>query len=148
MPYTTRELLARLIRCEAEGEGDNGMRAVSSVVMNRSTVPYGEFFRVSQVGDVRSIIEQPGQFTCLKSMVGGQYNAQNVWNLDPQEVHYEIADWALSGNISSAAGNSLYYFNPYNPQCPPYFPTGGTGIIYNRVAQHCFYRPTQKYATT
>ena len=35
MAYSDRELLARLIECEAGGEGDNGMRAVASVVMNR-----------------------------------------------------------------------------------------------------------------
>lgn len=32
---TELELFARLIQCEAGGEGDNGMRAVASVVMNR-----------------------------------------------------------------------------------------------------------------
>ena len=53
MPYTTRELLARLIKCEAGGEGDDGMAAVASVVRNRADVPYGEFFRVSQGGDIR-----------------------------------------------------------------------------------------------
>ena len=57
MPFTTRELLARLIQCEAGGEGDNGMRAVATVIMNRATIPYGEFFRVSEGGDVRKIIE-------------------------------------------------------------------------------------------
>ena len=66
MPFTTRELLARLIQCEAGGEGDNGMRAVATVIMNRSTIPYGEFFRVSEGGDVRKIIEQPGQFVCMR----------------------------------------------------------------------------------
>ena len=40
---TTRELFARLIRCEAGGEGINGMRAVATVVMNRVRVPYGEY---------------------------------------------------------------------------------------------------------
>ena len=44
MAYTERELLARLIQCEAGGEGEDGMRAVASVIMNRATVPYGEFF--------------------------------------------------------------------------------------------------------
>ncbi|MGN1138092.1 MAG: cell wall hydrolase, partial [Ruminococcus sp.] len=29
MAYTDRELLARLIQCEAGGEGDEGMRAVA-----------------------------------------------------------------------------------------------------------------------
>ena len=28
LPYTTRELLARLIKCEAGGEGDDGMAAL------------------------------------------------------------------------------------------------------------------------
>ena len=83
MPYTTRELLARLIKCEAGGEGDDGMAAVASVVRNRADVPYGEFFRVSQGGDIRKIIEQPGQFVCMRSTVGGEYNSQNVWNMDP-----------------------------------------------------------------
>ena len=34
MTYSNRELLARLIECEAGGEGDIGMAAVASVVMN------------------------------------------------------------------------------------------------------------------
>ncbi len=45
MPLTNRELFARLIKCEAGGEGDNGMKAVASVVMNRVHVPYGEYLR-------------------------------------------------------------------------------------------------------
>ena len=34
MAYSDRELLARLIQCEAGGEGDTGMKAVAGVVMN------------------------------------------------------------------------------------------------------------------
>ena len=72
MPFSERELFARLIQCEAGGEGDDGMRAVASVIMNRAQIPYGEFFRVSQGGNVRNIIEQPGQFVCMKTAVGGE----------------------------------------------------------------------------
>lgn len=32
MAYSERELLARIVQCEAGGEGDNGMRAVATVV--------------------------------------------------------------------------------------------------------------------
>ncbi len=32
MAYSDRELLARLIQCEAGGEGENGMKAVAGVV--------------------------------------------------------------------------------------------------------------------
>ena len=146
MPYTTRELLARLIKCEAGGEGDDGMAAVASVVRNRADFPYGEFFRVSQGGDIRKIIEQPGQFVCMRSTVGGEYNSQNVWNMDPEEIHYQIADWVLAGNTFSAVGDSLFFYNPYSETCPTYFPPNGMGVAYNRINQHCFYRPTEKYA--
>ena len=146
MPYTTRELLARLIKCEAGGEGDDRMAAVASVVRNRADVPYGEFFRVSQGGDIRKIIEQPGQFVCMRSTVGGEYNSQNVWNMDPEEIHYQIADWVLAGNTFSAVGDSLFFYNPYSETCPTYFPPNGMGVAYNRINQHCFYRPTEKYA--
>ena len=148
MAYTERELLARLIQCEAGGEGEDGMRAVASVIMNRATVPYGEFFRISQGGNVRNIIEQPGQFVCMRETVNGNYNQQNVLNMDPQEIHYEIADWALAGNTLGAVGESLFFFNPYSSQCPTYFPPGGIGVAFNRINDHCFYTPTQKYATT
>ena len=58
MAYSERELLARIIQCEAGGEGDNGMRAVASVVMNRVNVPNGEYQRISNGGSVRNIIYQ------------------------------------------------------------------------------------------
>ena len=46
MAYSDRELLARLIECEAGGEGENGMKAVASVVMNRVRSTGGEYARV------------------------------------------------------------------------------------------------------
>ena len=146
MPYTTRELLARLIKCEAGGEGDDGMAAVASVVRNRADVPYGEFFRGSMGGDICKIIEKPGKMVCMLSTVGGEYNSQNVWNMDPEEIHYQIADWVLAGNTFSAVGDSLFFYNPYSETCPTYFPPNGMGVAYNRINQHCFYRPTEKYA--
>lgn len=48
MAYSERELIARMVQCEAGGEGDNGMKAVASVIMNRVNVPNGEYSRVSQ----------------------------------------------------------------------------------------------------
>ncbi len=147
MPYTNRELFARLLQCEAGGEGDAGLRGVASVIMNRVTVPYGEFFRLLH-GDVRAAILQAGQFTCVKEVVGGQYNAQNIYNMNPTDVHYDIADWALSGNTLGAVANCLWYYNPFSPSCGSFFPPGNTGVIFNRINQHCYYIPTQKYAQT
>ena len=147
MALDTRELFARLIKCEAGGEGDNGMRAVASVIINRSEISTGEFSRVSNGGDVRAIITQPCQFTCLKEVVDGRYNPQNVYNITPDQEHYDIADWALAGNTDSSVGNSIFFFNPYSSSCPNYFPSR-VGVIYNRVGDHCFYAPTNAYDNT
>lgn len=147
MAYDTRELLARLIQCEAGGEGDDGMRAVATVIMNRASTPYGEFSRISQGGDVRSIILQPGQFVCTRTSVGGSYNAQNIYNMNPTDVHFEIADWALGGGRFGPVGESLFFYNPYSDNCAPYFPTN-VGVIHNRIGDHCFYIPTVYYKST
>ena len=147
MPLNTRELFARLIKCEAGGEGDSGMRAVASVVMNRARAENGEFSRVSNGGNVRNIIEQPGQFVCMRTSVDGIYNPQNVYNMTPDPIQYEIADWALAGGRLSTVGNSLFYFNPYSNACPTYFPSK-VGILYTRIGEHCFYAPTNAYADT
>ena len=48
MAYSDRELLARMIQCEAGGEGDNGMKAVASVIMNRVNSTEGEYARISR----------------------------------------------------------------------------------------------------
>ena len=145
--FDTRELFARLLKCEAGGEGIDGMRAVASVIINRANVPDGEFARVSNGGDVRAIIEQPGQFTCLKTSIGGAYNPQNIYNITPEAIHYEIADWALAGNTDASVGNSIFYFNPFSESCPTFFPSNN-GVIYNRVGDHCFYSPTAAYSKT
>ena len=61
MAYSDRELIARLVQCEAGGEGDNGMKAVATVIMNRVQAVEGEYARVSQGGNIQNIIFQPGQ---------------------------------------------------------------------------------------
>lgn len=147
MPLSNRELFAKLIACEAGGEGEDGMKAVATTIMNRVRVPYGEFARVSQGGNIRNIIYQPNQYTCVKETLGSQYNAQNIYNMDPTQEQYDITDWALSGGILKGVDDSLFYFNPYIPTCVTYFPSN-TGVYHNRVNQHCFYVPTPAYKNT
>ena len=96
MAFSDLELLARLIQCEAGGEGDTGMAAVASVVMNRVQAPGGEYARVGQ-GSIRKIILQPGQFTSAQETVRGRPNPQNIYNMRPEDVQYQIAQWALAG---------------------------------------------------
>lgn len=145
--YPVRELLARLIKCEAGGEGDIGMKAVASVVMNRVHVAEGEYMRINQ-GDLRKVITQPGEFSCLLPIIAGETNPQTIWSNPPENIHYEIADWALSGSRLAASGESLWFMNPFVPDCPQYFPYNMTGVIFNRIFQHCFFTPTELYYQT
>lgn len=147
MSYSTRELLARIIRCEAGGEGENGMKAVANVVMNRVHVPYGEYLRTGQ-GDLRKVVYQPYQFDCVRTELYGMPNPQTIWANPPEQIHYDIADWALSGNELYDTGESLWYFNPFKPTCQEYFPVNRTGRFRVRINRHCFYNPTQLYAQT
>lgn len=147
MAYSVRELLARLIKCEAGGEGENGMKAVASVIMNRVNAAYGEYQRTGQ-GNLRKVIFQPGQFDCATSVLNGRPNPQTIWASPPEKIHYEIADWALSGNRLYTTGDALWYFNPHKPTCPYYFPYNRTGKFQVKVGNHCFYNPTKLYAKT
>ncbi|MPW25382.1 cell wall hydrolase [Alkalibaculum sp. M08DMB] len=147
MAYPARELLARLIKCEAEGEGETGMKAVATVVMNRVHVAYGEYQRVNQ-GDLRKVVFQPGQFDCVMETIGGMPNHQVIYNAHPDQIHYDIADWALAGNKLYNIGESLWYMNPFIPDCPIYFPYNQSGVHNSRIRLHCFYDPTPRYAQT
>ena len=147
MAYSDRELLARIVQCEAGGEGDNGMKAVASVTMNRVNSSEGEYARVSQGGNIRNIIFQQGQFDCARETIRNQYNPQNIYNMTPTQEHYDIVDWAMGGGRLPGVDGSLFFHNPYSPTCPTYFPTN-VGVIHNRIGDHCFYLPTSYYANT
>ena len=118
-----RELLARLIECEAGGEGYDGMMAVGSVVMNRVTVISGEYARVGR-GSRRNIIYQPGQFVCASETENGKYNPQNIYNMRPSDIHFESADRVIAGNRLPDFGQALWFYNPFSAECRPRFPSG------------------------
>ena len=128
---TDLELFARLIQCEAGGEGDNGMKAVASVVMNR----------------VPAVIYQDGQFNCVRTRLSGRTNLQNVYNMNPTSVHYEIAEWAMAGGRLANLWEALWFFNPYSSTCPNNFPSS-VGYFQIRIGNHCFYNPAPSYANT
>ena len=144
MAYSNVDLLARLIQCEAGGEGDDGMKAVACVVMNRVEVSYGEYGRLDTIRDV---VYQPGQFSCVQEVIGGSYNPQNSYNMRPDQIHYDIALWAMAGNRLTNLGQALWFFNPYSPNCRPNFPSA-VGSFVIRIGDHCFYNPTAAYAQT
>lgn len=115
MAFSDLEILARILKCEAGGEGENGMKAVACVVMNRVHVDYGEYGRLQST--IRAVVYQPGQFDCVRESIRGSYNPQNIYNMRPEQVQYDIANWAIAGNRLTNLGFALWYFNPFIPTC-------------------------------
>lgn len=132
------ELLARLIQCEAGGEGDIGMRAVASVIMNRVAQQSGEYGRYNTVRDV---VFAPRQFECATDQL------QSIYNMRPESIHYDIAQWALGGGRLGDVYDSLWFFNPYSDTCRTNFPNQ-SGYFKTRIGNHCFYSPTSSYFNT
>lgn len=124
------------------------MKAAASVIMNRVNSSEGEYSRISQGGSIRNIIYQKGQFDCATDDLFGKYNPQNIYNMNPTDVHYNIADWAIAGNRLPEIGTCLWYLNPFSPTCGPTFPYNGSGTLHTRLGEHCFYRPTPLYSKT
>lgn len=145
MAFSDLEILARTIKCEAGGEGENGMKAVASVIMNRVNITYGEYGRLEKT--VRAIVYQKGQFDCAMENIGGRVNTQNIYNMRPEQIHYDIANWAIAGNRLENLGYALWFFNPFSPTCRTYFPSK-VGVFVIRIGDHCFYNPTDAYKNT
>lgn len=84
----------------------------------------------------------------MATELGGRANPQTIYANSPDQIHYDIADWAIAGNRLYTIGESLWYFNFYLPVCPNEFPFNGSGSFQVSVANHCFYDPTARYYKT
>lgn len=135
---TDVELLARLIQCEAGGEGNVGMSAVATVIMNRVRRLEGEYGRYNSIRDV---VFAPRQFECATNQ------PQSLYNMRPDAVHYAIAEWAINGGRLPAVWDALWFYNPYSAPCRQNFPNNN-GRLIMKLGNHCFYAPTDNYLLT
>ena len=127
--YTTKELelLARLMRAEALGEGNLGMLMVGNVVVNRALAECLTF------KDIRSItddIYQKNQFTGTQS---------SLFNGTPTTLEKNLAQRVLRGEYYHPATNSLWFYAPpTNTSCKN---TWYDQNLAGRYKNHCFYIP-------
>ena len=120
------------------------MRAVASVVMNRVNTRVGEYGRYN---NLRDVIFQTGQFDCARTELRGMQNLQNIYNMNPTQEHYDIANWAIAGNRLANLWQALWFYNPYSTVCRNNFPSQ-VGYFVIRVGDHCFYNPSSAYNNT
>ena len=103
----TLDVMARTIWAEARSEGDVGMEAVASVILNRAAHPrwWG--------GDVREVCLAPLQFSCW-NLRDPQYDRiRSVTEADPLfRKAREVARRALAGEVEDRTGGADHYFNP------------------------------------
>lgn len=107
----------------------------------------GRGIRPGGRGSIRNIIFQPYQFVCASETERGTYNPQNIFNMRPEQIHFDIADWAIAGNRIPDVAESLWFYNPFGPQCRSRFPSE-VGYWQTRIGDHCFYNPTDAYYRT
>ncbi|MGG6311135.1 cell wall hydrolase [Paenibacillus macerans] len=120
-------LLARLMRAEAEGEGEQGMLMVGNVGVNRIL---GNCLDFQDIRDMnRMVFQSPGGF---EATVKG-YFYQRARDRD-----IRLAQRIINGERVWPASNALWFFRPAG-DCPgTWYNQQNTG----RFKAHCFFAPT------
>jgi N-acetylmuramoyl-L-alanine amidase len=124
------DLMARMMRAEAEGEGKQGMLMVGNVIVNRVKAECLDFKDVRNVNDVIFQV-QGGNFSFEAVQKG------NVFYQRARSAEKRLAKQNLDYWREHPSKFSLWYFNPHAP-CPPTWygqPQSG------QYKQHCYYEP-------
>ncbi|GIO26807.1 cell wall hydrolase [Ornithinibacillus bavariensis] len=122
------DLLARLMRAEAEGEGQLGMLMVGNVGVNRILANCLDFKDIRTMNQM--VFQNPGGFEATQK----GYFYQRA-----RESEKRLARRTINGERFHPATNSLWFFKPQG-NCPAqWFNQWNSG----RFKSHCFYSPTQ-----
>lgn len=121
------KLLARLMRAEAEGEGQLGMLMVGNVGINRVIAECLDFRDIDTV--TQMVYQSPGGFEAVQK----PYFYQAA-----RQVDIRLARRSINGERYDPARNALWYFRP-PADCPP---TWFNQSFSGRYKLHCFYLPT------
>lgn len=123
-----RDLLARLMRAEAIGEGDLGMLMVGNVTVNRALVNCLTFNDIRTITD--AIYQTPGGFEGKNSP---------LFFSNPTTTEKRLADRVLRGDYFHPATNALWFYSPgAGESCQAqWWGQWNSG----RYKNHCFYQP-------
>ena len=123
------DLLARLMRAEAEGEGQLGMLMVGNVGLNRVLGDCLDFKNIRNLQEI--VYQRPGSFEATTK----SYFYQRARELDKK-----LARRTISGERFHPATRSLWFFQP-PAECPAqWYNQWNSG----RYKAHCFYSPSEQ----
>ena len=124
------DLVARMMRAEAEAEGKQGMLYVGNVIVNRVIAECIDFSDLRTIEDVIYHV-QGGNFSFEAVQKG------NLFYQRARGVEKQLAKQVLDFWRDHPAKYALWYFNPYGPCPPTWYDQPFTG----QFKQHCFYEP-------
>ena len=126
--YTTKELdlLARLMRAEAIGEGDLGMLMVGNVGLNRVIANCLDFKNTRSITDM--VYQSPGGFSGVNS---------SLFYSSATTLEKNLAKRVIKGEYFHPATNALWFYSPgTGVSCrSTWFNQANSGKYKN----HCFY---------
>lgn len=121
------ETLARLMRAEAEEDGDMGMLLVGNVCVNRILADCHDFLDINNIQEMT--YQSPGGFEAVLF----PYFYQRA-----REEDIILARRSINGEQHDPATNALWFYNPFQQSCPPQFWGQWNS---GRFGGHCFYTP-------
>ncbi|SDY26259.1 cell wall hydrolase [Thermoactinomyces sp. DSM 45892] len=122
------KLLARLLRAEAEGEGEQGMLMVGNVGVNRVRSNCLDFKNIRTIQQM--VFQSPGGFESTQK----PYFYQAA-----REREIRLAQDVVNGRRIDPARNALWFFRPVGACPPKWYNQANSG----RFKAHCFFVPTQ-----
>jgi len=123
------DLLARLIRAEAEGEGQLGMLMVGNVGVNRILSNCLDFRGIRTVRDM--VFQSPGGYEAVQK----PYFYQRA-----RDKERRLARRVINGERTHPASYALWFYRPTG-SCPPtWFNQRNAG----RFKAHCFFQPSPR----
>lgn len=123
------ELLARLMRAEAVGDGDQAMLRVGNVGVNRVRSGCLDFTGMRNIRDM--VFQSPGGF---------EATMHSLFYQRAREREKKLARRAISGKRFWPASYSLWFFEPQG-SCPSeWYGEPFTG----QYKSFCYYHPTQQ----
>lgn len=126
-------MLARLMRAEAEGEGELGMLMVGNVGVNRVRSNCLDFKNIRSIPQM--VNQRPGGF---EATIKGYFYQK------ARESEIRLAKRIINGERQRPASNALWFFRP-SGNCPgTWWDQSHSG----RYKKHCFYAPTREDCPT
>lgn len=129
--HNTKEikLLARLMRAEAESDGEKGMLCVGNVAVNRALANCLDFKKINTIE--KAVMQKPGGFEATQ---------KNYFYQAARKKDIKLAKRCLNGERFIPATKALWFYNSYGKSCrTKWWGQWNSG----KYKSHCFYAPVE-----